>query len=103
MRTARRTRRGLDRRRGILRRISNAPNRPPRPASASGVLIKRPSVVEAGYMEYRPSVGLKSSGFCFFFPLPTGSRRRRGPPGGRLLREREKEGELESAEGPEAG
>ena len=74
------------------RRISNAPYRPPRPASASGVLIKRPSVVEAGYMEYRPSVGLKSSGFCFFFPLPTGSRRRRGPPGGRLLREREKEG-----------
>jgi hypothetical protein len=40
------------------RRISNAPNRPPRPASASGVLIKRPSVVEAGYMEYRPIVGL---------------------------------------------
>ena len=58
VRTARRTRRGLDRRRGILRRISNAPNRPPLPASASGVLIKRPSVVEAGYMEYMPIVGL---------------------------------------------
>ena len=42
------------------RRISNAPNRPPRPASASGVLIKRPSVVEAGYLEYRPSLGFKS-------------------------------------------
>src|SRR5882757_6413348 len=28
------------------------PFQPPRPASASGVLIKRPSVGEAGYMEY---------------------------------------------------
>ena len=44
------------------RRISNAPYRPPRPASASGVLIKRPSVVEAGYLEYKSIVGLKSSG-----------------------------------------